>query len=63
MNAALGIAGRFLECTMPVVEYYEQKGLLVKISAVPPPEEVFKETQKAINRGCTDVHEQEALAA
>ncbi len=49
-----------------MVEYYEQRGLLVKISAVPPPEEVFKETEKAIERGCshrTDVHEQEALAA
>ncbi|CAL8469532.1 g9073 [Coccomyxa elongata] len=56
----------FLECTIPVVEYYERKGLLVKISAVPPPEEVFKETEKAIQRGCshrTNVHEQEALAA
>lgn len=25
---------------MPVVEYYEKKGKLAKISAVPPPEEV-----------------------
>lgn len=56
----------FLECTMPVVEDYEQKGLLVRISAVPPPEEVFKETERAIEKGCnhrTSVHEQEALAA
>jgi hypothetical protein len=43
---------RFLDCTMPVVEHYERQGLLVKISAVPPPDVVFKDTEKAIEKAC-----------
>lgn len=46
------MACRFLECTMPVAEYYEHQHKLVKISAVPPPEEVFKDSKKAVERAC-----------
>ncbi|CAL5229717.1 g13093 [Coccomyxa viridis] len=39
----------FLDCSMPVVEYYERKRKLAKISAVPPPDEVFVEVEKAMD--------------
>jgi UMP-CMP kinase len=33
----------FIETTMPVVNYFEAQGRVVKVSAVPSPEEVQKE--------------------
>lgn len=50
---------------MPVVEHYEPQGKLVKISAVPPPEEVFKYTEEAIEKACGhgNTKDQKALAA
>lgn len=41
-----------MDCTVPVVEYYEKRGKLGKISAVPSPEEVFKETERAVLEAC-----------
>ncbi|KAL1872129.1 bifunctional uridylate/adenylate kinase [Diaporthe australafricana] len=38
----------FVETSMPVVEYYEKQGRVVKIDATPPPEEVAEHTKAAI---------------
>lgn len=38
----------FVETSMPVVEYYEKQGRVVKIDATPPPAEVFENTKAAI---------------
>jgi UMP-CMP kinase len=35
----------FVETSMPVVEYFEKEGRVVKVSAIPPPEEVYKEVK------------------
>jgi adenylate kinase family enzyme len=37
---------------MPVVEHYEKQGKLGRISAVPPPQEVFRETEPAVLQAC-----------
>ena len=56
---------RFLECSLPVVEHYEGSGKAVRISAVPPPDEVFLEVDRALSRvPChQESAEKEALAA
>jgi len=36
----------FVETSMPVVEHFEKEGRVVKISAVPPPDEVYEEVKK-----------------
>jgi UMP-CMP kinase len=36
----------FIETSMPVVDYYDKQGKVVKISAVPPPEEVYEEVKR-----------------
>ncbi|KAJ0116019.1 hypothetical protein N8I77_003896 [Diaporthe amygdali] len=38
----------FVDTSMPVVEYYEKQGRVVKIDATPPPEEVAEHTKAAI---------------
>lgn len=38
----------FVETSMPVVEYYEKQGRVVKIDATPTPEEVAEKTKAAI---------------
>ncbi|KAK9861229.1 hypothetical protein WJX84_010464 [Apatococcus fuscideae] len=38
----------FQEQSIPVVDYYEERGKVKKISAVPPPEEVFLEVQQVL---------------
>lgn len=38
----------FVETSMPVVEYYEKQGRVVKIDATPPPEEVEAKTREAL---------------
>ncbi|KAI5465915.1 adenylate kinase-domain-containing protein [Mariannaea sp. PMI_226] len=38
----------FVETSMPVVEYFEQEGKVVKLDATPPPDQVFVKTQKAL---------------
>lgn len=38
----------FVDTSMPVVEYYEKQGRVVKIDATPPPAEVFEKTRAAI---------------
>lgn len=38
----------FVETSMPVVEYYEKQGRVVKIDATPPPEEVEAKTRDAL---------------
>ncbi|ROW10985.1 hypothetical protein VMCG_01236 [Cytospora schulzeri] len=38
----------FVETSMPVVEYYEKQGRVVKIDATPTPAEVFEKTKAAI---------------
>eukprot|EP00951_Prasinocladus_malaysianus_P015506 scaffold118992_cov36-Prasinocladus_malaysianus.AAC.3 len=38
----------FVEQSVPVVEDYASRGLAFKISAVPPPNEVYEEVQKAL---------------
>ncbi|OAA67481.1 uridylate kinase [Cordyceps fumosorosea ARSEF 2679] len=38
----------FVETSMPVVDYYERQGKVVKVQAVSAPEEVFAETQKRL---------------
>lgn len=55
---------RFLECSLPVVEKYEHAGKAVRISAVPPPDEVFLEVDRALSRlPCHQDSAPEALAA
>jgi len=36
----------FVETSMPVVEHFEKEGRVVKVSAVPPPDEVYEEVKK-----------------
>ncbi|KAF2669691.1 UMP-CMP kinase-like protein [Microthyrium microscopicum] len=38
----------FVETSMPVVDYFEKQGKVVKISAVPPPEEVYEEVKRQL---------------
>lgn len=38
----------FVETSMPVVDYYEKQGRVVKIDATPSPEEVEEKTRQAI---------------
>ncbi|KAG9256942.1 uridylate kinase [Emericellopsis atlantica] len=38
----------FIETSMPVVDYYEKEGKLVKINGTVPPDTVFAKTQKAL---------------
>lgn len=38
----------FVETSMPVVEYYEKQGRVVKIDATPAPEEVEAKTREAV---------------
>lgn len=38
----------FVETSMPVVDYYEKQGRVVKIDATPTPEEVAEKTKAAI---------------
>lgn len=39
----------YLEKTKPVVNFYEQEGLLVRINATKSPEEVFKQVKEELN--------------
>ena len=39
---------------MPVVEYYERKRKLAKISAVPPPDEVSKPMSFSLHGKCSE---------
>jgi UMP-CMP kinase len=36
----------FVETSMPVVDYFEAQGRVVKVSATPPPEEVYEEVKR-----------------
>jgi UMP-CMP kinase len=36
----------FVETSMPVVEYFEKEDRVVKVSAIPPPDEVYKDVKK-----------------
>ena len=38
----------FIETSMPVVEYFEKQGKVVKIKAVKSPDEIYEEVQKAM---------------
>lgn len=38
----------FIETSMPVVEYYEKQGRVVKIDATPSPEDVEAKTREAV---------------
>lgn len=38
----------FVETSMPVVDYYEKGGKVVKIDATPTPDQVFVKTQKCL---------------
>lgn len=38
----------FIETSMPVVEYYEKQGKVVKVDATPEPEQVFSTTKKML---------------
>ena len=38
----------FVETSMPVVEYFEKQGKVVKIMAVKSPDEIYKDVQKAM---------------
>lgn len=38
----------FVETSMPVVDYYEKQGRVVKIDATPTPEEVEEKTKQAV---------------
>jgi UMP-CMP kinase len=35
----------FIETSMPVVDYYQKQGKVVKISAIPPPEAVYEDVK------------------
>jgi hypothetical protein len=39
----------FVEQSLPVIDHYEQQGKVFKISAVPTPDQVFVEVQKALD--------------
>jgi adenylate kinase len=45
----------FVSQSMPVISHYEQLGKCHRISAVPPPEEVFEAVQAAIDRSEAEV--------
>jgi UMP-CMP kinase len=36
----------FVETSMPVVDYFEAQGRVVKVTATPPPEEVYEEVKR-----------------
>ena len=36
----------FVETSMPVVDYFDKQGKVVKVSAVPPPDEVYEDVKK-----------------
>jgi len=36
----------FIETSMPVVDYFDRQGRVVKVSAVPPPDAVYEEVKK-----------------
>jgi UMP-CMP kinase len=36
----------FIETSMPVVDYFDKQGKVVKVSAVPPPDEVYEDVKK-----------------
>lgn len=36
----------FIETSMPVVDYFDGQGRVVKVSAVPGPEEVYREVKR-----------------
>ena len=38
----------FVETSMPVVEYFEKQGKVVKIKAVKSPDEIYEDVQKAM---------------
>jgi hypothetical protein len=38
-----------VEQSLPVIDHYEQQGKVFKISAVPTPDQVFVEVQKALD--------------
>ncbi|KAH7324448.1 adenylate kinase-domain-containing protein [Stachybotrys elegans] len=38
----------FIETSMPVVDYFESKGKVVKVDATPPPDSVYKTTEKRL---------------
>ena len=44
----------FVETSIPVVDYYEKQGRVVKVDATPAPEEVFKVTQKRLKETLGD---------
>jgi UMP-CMP kinase len=37
----------FVETSMPVVEHFEKEGKVVKVSAVPPPDEVYENVKSS----------------
>ncbi|KAH6897131.1 uridylate kinase [Thelonectria olida] len=39
----------FIETSMPVVEYFDKEGKVVKLDATPPPDAVFVKTEKALS--------------
>jgi UMP-CMP kinase len=45
----------FIETTMPVVNYFESQGRVVKVSAVPPPDEVQKEIEAEFKKRGLDL--------
>lgn len=50
----------FVETSMPVVEYFEKEGRVVKVDATPKPEVVYKQVQAALKeRGLEPVKEVE----
>ncbi|OIW34963.1 uridylate kinase [Coniochaeta ligniaria NRRL 30616] len=44
----------FVETSMPVVDYYEKQGRVVKIDATPKPEAVYQETRKRLGERLGD---------
>ena len=38
----------FIETSMPVVNYYEKEGRVIKLDATPAPDDVYKETRKRL---------------
>lgn len=40
----------FIETSMPVVDYYEKEGKVVKVDATPKPEAVYKDTQAKLSK-------------
>jgi UMP-CMP kinase len=44
----------FIETSMPVVDYYEKEGRVVKIDATPTPESVFQTTQERLTKALGD---------